>query len=115
MNLAEKIADTGAGRWVTVCSVEDIKPEDVRRWEFGGHIYAIFRSPEGKFYATDDICTHEHAHLSDGFVEGDCIECPRHGGRFSYVTGEALGAPVCIDLRTHPVRIEGGKVEVLVS
>lgn len=113
-NLAVKMADADTGRWIAACNVEDIKPEDVRRWDFEGHLYAIFRSPDGEFYATDDICTHEHAHLSDGFVEDDCIECPRHAGRFSYMTGEALGAPVCIDLQTHPVRVEGGKVEVLV-
>ena len=38
------------------------------------------------------------------------IECPKHNGRFDYRTGEATGAPVCINLRTYPVRADGGKV-----
>ena len=37
----------------------------------------------------------------------DIIECPKHNGRFNYKTGEAKGAPVCINLKTFPVRIEG--------
>ena len=38
------------------------------------------------------------------------IECPKHTGRFDYRTGEAKGSPVCINLRTYPVRIVEGKV-----
>jgi 3-phenylpropionate/trans-cinnamate dioxygenase ferredoxin subunit len=42
------------------------------------------------------------------------IECPKHNGRFNYKTGEPLGAPVCIKLRTYPTKVEGGKVFVAV-
>ena len=38
------------------------------------------------------------------------IECPKHNGRFDYRTGDAKGAPVCINLRTYPVRVEDGAV-----
>ena len=38
------------------------------------------------------------------------IECPKHNGRFNYKTGEAKGAPVCVDLKTYPVKVEGGTV-----
>ena len=37
------------------------------------------------------------------------IECPKHNGRFDYKTGEAKGAPVCVNLKTYPVKVEGGK------
>ena len=43
---------------------------------------------------------------------GDIIECPKHNGRFNYKTGEAKGAPVCINLKTFPVRIEAGAVYI---
>jgi MocE subfamily Rieske [2Fe-2S] domain protein len=61
-------------------------------------------------FATDGICTHEHAYLSDGLVMDDIIECPKHNGRFDYKTGEAKGAPVCVDLKTYQVKVEDGKV-----
>jgi 3-phenylpropionate/trans-cinnamate dioxygenase ferredoxin subunit len=38
------------------------------------------------------------------------IECPKHLGRFSYATGAAQGAPVLVDLRTYPVKLEDDTV-----
>ena len=35
---------------------------------------------------------------------------PKHNGRFNYKTGEAKGAPVCVNLKTYPVKVEAGKV-----
>jgi 3-phenylpropionate/trans-cinnamate dioxygenase ferredoxin subunit len=60
------------------------------------------------------MCTHEQAHLSDGLVMDDVIECPKHNGRFNYKTGAPLGAPVCVALRTYPTKVEGGRVFIAV-
>jgi 3-phenylpropionate/trans-cinnamate dioxygenase ferredoxin subunit len=43
------------------------------------------------------------------------IECPKHNGRFDYRTGEAKRVPACIDLRTYPVKVEGGKVLIQIA
>ena len=102
-------------QWVQACSVEDIDEEDLMRFDHGGRIFAIYKSPEGDFFATSGICTHEHAQLSDGLVIGDIIECPKHNGRFNYKTGAAKGAPVCVNLATFPVKIEGDAVLVNVA
>ena len=80
------------------------------RVDHDGRTFAIYRSPEDTFHATDGLCTHEKIHLADGLVMDDIIECPKHNGRFSYKTGEARGAPVCIDLKTYPVKVEGDDV-----
>ena len=42
----------------------------------------------------------------------DIIECPKHNGRFSYKTGAAKGAPVCVNLAIYPVKVEGGQVYI---
>ena len=96
--------------WVEACAAEDIDREDVRRFDHGGRIYALYHSPDGKFYATDGLCTHEEFPLTDGLVMDNIIECPKHNGRFDYCTGAAKGAPACIDLKTYPVKVEAGKV-----
>lgn len=96
--------------WIRACAIDDIEPEDVGRFDHDARTFAIFRAPDGSFYATDGICTHEHALLSDGLVLDHLIECPKHMGRFDYRTGAAKGAPVCVALRTYPVRVEGGDV-----
>lgn len=101
--------------WVAACSIEDVALEDVIRFDHDGRTFAVYRSPAGQYYATDGLCTHEKIHLSDGLVMDNIIECPKHNGRFDYRTGEAKGAPVCINLRTYPVRVDDGKVLIDVS
>ncbi len=64
----------------------------------------------GTVLATHDVCTHGQASLADGFVEDGQIECPLHQGRFDIRTGRATGAPCVTDIRTYPVRVEGGGV-----
>ena len=99
-----------SGTWVEACAVDDVEEEDVIRFDHGGRVYAIYRSPDGDFFATDGICSHEHTCLADGLVMGDIIECPKHNGRFNYKTGQAKGAPVCINISTFPVKVEGDTV-----
>jgi 3-phenylpropionate/trans-cinnamate dioxygenase ferredoxin component len=96
--------------WIEACSADEIDEEDVIRFDHAGRTFAIYRSAEDEFFASEGLCTHEKVHLADGLVMDDIIECPKHNGRFNYKTGEAKGAPVCIDLKTYPVKVEGGKV-----
>ncbi len=67
---------------------------------------------DGEFYATDDICTHAYASLADGYVEGELIECPLHGGCFDIKTGKAMTPPVIDDLKVYEVKIDGEQVLV---
>ena len=98
--------------WVEACGTEEVDEEDVIRFDHGGRTFAIYRSPDDEFFATDGLCTHEKVHLADGLVMDDIIECPKHNGRFNYKTGAAKGAPVCVDLKTYPVKVEGGRVYI---
>ena len=99
-------------RWVAVCAIDEIDPEDVIRVEPDGRPLAIYRSPQDTFHATDAFCTHERAELADGLVMGHLIECPKHNGRFDYTTGEAKRVPAREPLCVHPVRIQDGHVYV---
>ncbi|WP_118180078.1 non-heme iron oxygenase ferredoxin subunit [Paraburkholderia phosphatilytica] len=96
-------------QWHEVCPSDDIEEEDVIAFEQDGTLYAVYHTPTG-FYATAGMCTHEAARLTEGLVFGDVVECPMHMGRFHIPTGAAKGAPVCVNLVTHPVKVEGGKV-----
>jgi len=98
--------------WIAACRTGDIEPEDVMRFDHGGRTFAIYRSPDDEYYATDGLCTHEKIHLADGLVMDNIIECPKHNGRFDYRTGEAKGAPVCVNLKVYEVKLEGGKVMI---
>ena len=103
-----------ADAWIEVCGVDDIEEEDVVRFDHDGRTFAIYRSPENTFHATDGLCTHEQAHLADGLVMGDTIECPKHNGRFDYKSGQVKRRPACVDLQTHPVKLEGGTIYIAI-
>jgi nitrite reductase/ring-hydroxylating ferredoxin subunit len=97
--------------WVTVAQRGDIADGEVLGVEVGDKSIALY-SIDGEIYATDNICTHAFAMLSDGWLDGDCIECPLHAGRFDVRTGKALGPPVDQDIATYPVRIVGDDIQV---
>ena len=96
--------------WVKACLACDIEPEDVIRFDHGARTFAIYRTGDDRFYATDGLCTHEKVHLANGFVMEHIIECPKHNGRFDFTTGQAKGAPVCVNLKTYPVKVDAGEV-----
>ena len=96
--------------WIKACKTDDIESEDVLRFDHGGRTFAIYRTADGRFFATDGLCTHAKVHLAGGFVMENLIECPKHNGRFDFTTGQAKGAPACVDLKTYPTRVEAGEV-----
>lgn len=101
--------------WIEACTANEIEPEGVIRFDFSERTFAIYRSLDDKFYATDGLCSHEKVHLADGLVIDNIIECPKHDGRFDYTNGEAKGFPVCVNLRTYPVKVEGSKVFIEIA
>jgi 3-phenylpropionate/trans-cinnamate dioxygenase ferredoxin subunit len=99
-------------RWIPTVPVDEIDPEDLLPFDHAGHAYAIYRDEDGAVFATDGLCTHENVRLCEGLVMGDQIECPKHNGRFNYKTGAAERLPCVRDLKTYPVRVVDGMVEI---
>ena len=96
--------------WVTVGQVESFKDGTRVSVEIDGTVIVVFNLG-GKYYAIEDICTHDGGHLTGGEIEGDQIICPRHGARFCIRTGAALSAPAYEPTATFPIRIENGEVQ----
>jgi 3-phenylpropionate/trans-cinnamate dioxygenase ferredoxin subunit len=101
--------------WMAACAADDVDAEDVIGVDLDGVEYAVYRSPDGEYFATAGHCTHEQELLCNGLVIDNIIECPRHNGRFDYRTGAAKGAPVVVDLRTFPTKVEGGTVYIAID
>ncbi len=95
--------------WVDALSVEDLPNEDVLGVMVAGRDIAVY-TVSGEVYATNNLCTHGHAVLCNGFLEGHEIECPLHQGRFDVRNGQPTCEPASVALRCHPVKIEGGRV-----
>lgn len=64
---------------------------------------AVFCTEGGEVFALADSCTHQRAALSDGWLEGDRVECPLHESCFDLRTGEPVGPPATVPVRTYPV------------
>ena len=75
----------------------------------GGLDIALF-SVNGEVFAIDNLCSHGHAKLCDGFVEGLYVECPFHQAQFSLRDGSVAGGPATEPVRSWPVKLEKGRV-----
>ena len=94
---------------VTLCEVADLDEDVPQRAEHDGVLYAIY-TRDGTAYVTADLCTHGPGYMSEGFIEGDEIECPFHQGRFNFITGAVTMAPCVEPLRTWTAHVVDGKV-----
>jgi 3-phenylpropionate/trans-cinnamate dioxygenase ferredoxin subunit len=95
-----------------VCDLAEVPPGTAKRVVADDREIAIY-NVDGEIFATDDICSHEEASLSDGELIEHTIECPLHGARFDVRTGKPLSLPAVVPVDTFPVRVVDGKVEVL--
>jgi 3-phenylpropionate/trans-cinnamate dioxygenase ferredoxin subunit len=107
--------DNMSDQWVEACATDDIEEEDLITFAHDGHLYALYRTEDDRFYATDGHCTHEHFSLEGGYLMGNIIECPMHNGRFDITTGKAQGAPVCEHLNIYETRVENGRLSIKVT
>ena len=97
--------------WHKIAETGDPGPGVVRMFEVAGE-YVALCNVEGEYHAVEDVCTHDGGPLDQGELDGDEIECPRHGARFCVKTGKALCLPAIVGLRVFPVKLEGNAVLV---
>lgn len=97
--------------WSAVARAGELAPGQMKCVRVGARRILV-ANVDGRFYATDDTCTHEDASLSGGALRGELVRCPLHGSRFSVRTGEVQEEPAEEDLRTYRVRVENGTVFV---
>ncbi len=97
--------------WVDVARAEEITPGSWRTADVDDTQIVVF-NVDGSYYALEDVCTHDGGILSGGTIDGAEVTCPRHGARFSVVTGEALSPPAYEPVGTFQVRVEQGIVQV---
>jgi naphthalene 1,2-dioxygenase ferredoxin component len=100
--------------WVRAASRADLLPGEVLGIELAGRPIALY-DVDGNVFATDNICTHAYARLSDGWLDGDLIECPLHAARFEVRTGKVLDPPATEDLKTYPVRLVDDEIQIKID
>ncbi len=102
--------DLSAGGWIRVVAQSELPSGSMMCVEPAGEAIAVYHLEDGTFCATDAICSHQYALLTDGLLEGDMVECPLHAAQFNVRTGKALCEPAEADLKTYEVRVEGAEI-----
>ncbi len=98
--------------FVKVCRADDLPPGEMLAVAIDSLPPMALYNVDGEFFATSNICTHAVATLTDGYLEGDQIECPMHGGMFSVRTGEATHHPCFEPIATYAVKLRDGDIFV---
>jgi nitrite reductase/ring-hydroxylating ferredoxin subunit len=96
---------------IQLCRIDEVPPGGTLRIEAGDLVLAVF-NVDGTFYVTDDACTHGPGQLSEGFLDGEIIECNFHQGCFNVRTGEVVTPPCVVPIKTYKAVVEDGVVYV---
>ena len=108
-------------RWISVAKAADLVAETPKVIALENVRVALIKTEGGEntphlgIYCIEDVCTHDEGPMAEGPVEGEVIECPRHGAKFNIKTGAVLSMPAITPIRTFPVRVIDSKVEIDVS
>jgi 3-phenylpropionate/trans-cinnamate dioxygenase ferredoxin component len=94
-----------------LASAAEIPPGSGKAFDVGGQKIALF-NVGGRFYAIDDVCTHDGASLAEGALDGTTIVCPWHAAEFDVTNGMVLCPPATENARSYPVFVNGDRVEV---
>ena len=103
----------GERKWVPVAKTSELAaPGSYKIIEIEDELIAVF-NVDGKYYAIQDVCTHDGGILTGGEVQGKVITCPRHGAQFDITTGAVLRMPAVEPVPTYETRVEGDEIQVL--
>jgi nitrite reductase/ring-hydroxylating ferredoxin subunit len=94
-----------------LCATGEVAPGTALKVEIDDLALAVF-NVDGEFFVTDDLCTHGPGSLSEGYIEGDVVECNFHNGQFNIRTGEVVAPPCMVPVKTYPVTVIEGRVTI---
>ena len=96
---------------IEAAKVEDLADGDIKFVDADRPVVLIRLGTD--FYAIDDECTHSACSLSDGFLDGEVLECGCHGSMFNVKTGEVQEGPAEEPVPTYQVEVEDDTVYVI--
>lgn len=99
------------GDWIDLCAFGDVIEGESIKVQAGAMALAVFNLC-GRIYVIDDTCTHGPGSLSQGYIDGEVVECDFHGGAFNIRTGAVAAPPCMVPIRTYAVSVEGGRIRI---
>jgi nitrite reductase/ring-hydroxylating ferredoxin subunit len=100
---------SAAAKRLELCRTADVAPGTALKVEIEDLAFAVF-NVDGEFFVTDDHCTHGPGSLSEGYIEGEVVECNFHNGQFNIRTGEVVSPPCMVPVKTYPATVVDDRV-----
>src|SRR5689334_16733173 len=91
--------------FVRVANTNDIQSSRMRAFQING-LEVCIANVDGKYYAINNICTHEGGPLADGRIDGYEVECPWHSSKFDVRTGQVIQPPASEPEPVYEVKVE---------
>ena len=89
----------------------ELAPGEMKLIELGSERILLVNL-EGELFALGEVCPHANGPLSEGWLEGDTVDCPWHGSQFNVRTGAVLSPPSTEGVPSYQVRVEGDDIFV---
>jgi 3-phenylpropionate/trans-cinnamate dioxygenase ferredoxin subunit len=102
--------------YIDVASLADIPTGAAVQVEIHGLHIGIY-NVDGTLYAMDDLCSHDHAWLSEGVFNTitRTVRCPKHTSSFDVTTGRPKTLPAIRPVKTYATKIEEGRILLLLN
>ena len=97
--------------FIAVTSEDNIAEKSIACFDVDGTAVAICRF-KNEYFALENSCSHALSTFEGGRLRGYRIMCPLHGATFDIRDGSPTGAPAKQAIRTFPLRIVDGMIEV---
>ena len=109
--MTDTLSQSSPRTQLELCRTDDVAVGTAIKVERDGLELAVFNIA-GEYFVTDDHCTHGPGSLSEGYIDGDIVECNFHQGQFNIRTGEVVLPPCFVPVKTYPVMVRDGKVVI---
>src|SRR5262252_2355635 len=109
--VTQEVTRTFMPQRIDLCSAAEVAPGSALKVETGNLSLAVF-NVDGEYYVMDDLCTHGPGSLSEGYIDGDVVECNFHNGQFNIKTGEVVAPPCMVPMKTYKTVVEDGRVMI---
>ena len=97
--------------WVKACNKNEVGNGELFSFDYQEK-KILLANLDGKFFATDRICTHAEADLSTGMVSEEGVRCPLHLSVFNLQTGAPQNPPAENALKTYNIKINENEIFV---
>ena len=99
------------GDWVKACNKNEVGNGELFSFDHQEK-KILLANLDGKFFATDRICTHAEADLSTGMLSEEGVRCPLHLSVFNLHTGKPQNPPAENSLKTYNIKINENEIFV---